>query len=91
MLESHYAPRCRVLLAESPGQAQTLTAKERAAGCLVEVLDYGDDLVAYAQDLYARLRAADRDGMNVVVAVLPAPVGLGHALRDRLTKAAAAR
>ena len=52
------------------------------------VLDHTADLVAYAQRLYADLRQADLDGVPVVVAVLPRAEGLGHAIRDRLRKAA---
>ena len=48
-----------------------------------------DDLVVFARTLYADLRAADVDGVEVIVAVLPPAAGLGHAIRDRLIKAAA--
>ena len=48
-----------------------------------------DDLVHYAHSLFARLRDADDRGVHTVIAVLPPPVGLGYAIRDRLTKAAA--
>lgn len=44
-----------------------------------------------AADLYAALHAADDLGMETVVAVLPAPTGIGHAVRDRLLRAAGAR
>ena len=37
----------------------------------------------------ADLRAADERGVTTVVAVLPPAEGLGHAIRDRLSKAAA--
>jgi tRNA threonylcarbamoyl adenosine modification protein (Sua5/YciO/YrdC/YwlC family) len=45
---------------------------------------------AYARQLYAALRRADELGLDVVVAVLPDPVGgpLAEAVRDRLTRAA---
>ena len=42
---------------------------------------------ATPSELYARLRAADDAGVDVVVAVAPPAAGLGHAIRDRLTKA----
>lgn len=84
MLESHYAPRCRVVLASTPAEAQALTAG-RPRG---EVLDE-PDLVRYAHTLYSRLRDADHRHVEVVIAVLPPARGLGHAIRDRLTKAAA--
>ena len=43
------------------------------------------------QTLAHMLRAADAGGADRIVAVMPPPHGLGHAVRDRLTKAAAAR
>lgn len=87
MLASHYAPRCSVLLAADADDAERLAAAHQGS----EILDRNDDLGAYAHDLYASLRDADRRGVRVVVAVLPPAAGLGHAIRDRLTKAAAAR
>lgn len=87
MLESHYAPRARVVLVDTAAQARD-TADEYGGSM---VLDRTDDLAAYARLLYADLRAADRSGAPVVVAVLPPAAGLGHAIRDRLYKAAAGR
>ena len=86
MLPSHYAPAARVLLAEDRGTAAELVAAHPGAA----LLDRTDDLVAYARLLYADLRHADEVGVAVVVAVLPPRTGLGHAVRDRLAKAAAA-
>lgn len=87
MLASHYAPRCAVRLVDSHDDAVALRAGTPGG----EILDLSDDLVRYARELYARLRDADERGVRVVIAVLPPPVGLGHAIRDRLTKAAAPR
>ena len=66
-----------------------MASAEVTAGRRADVLDIGADLAAAARSLYADLRAADERGLDVLVAVLPPPAGLGHALRDRLTKAAA--
>ena len=85
MLDTHYSPRARVLLADSRAAADTI-ASDKARSW---VLDYGDDLPTYARALYADLRAADARGVQVVVAVLPVAAGLGYAIRDRLVKAAA--
>ena len=85
MLASHYSPAATVLLAHSPEHAQQLGSTHAGAW----VLDRTDDLVDYARLLYADLRAADERGVLTVIAVLPAAEGLGHAIRDRLTKAAA--
>jgi L-threonylcarbamoyladenylate synthase len=87
MLESHYAPRCRVRLVDTADDALAL----RAGTIGAEVLDLTDDLVAYARQLYTRLRDADDRGVTTLIAVLPPAEGLGHAIRDRLTKAAAPR
>jgi L-threonylcarbamoyladenylate synthase len=87
MLESHYAPRCEVRLADSADDAVAL----RAGTPHSEVLDLTGDLATYARELYARLRDADARGVGTLIAVLPPAEGLGHAIRDRLTKAAAPR
>lgn len=91
MLASHYAPRCRVELVESPTAGRERVAVLRHADVNAALLDASGDLVAAARSLYARLRDADEQGVQTLVAVLPAPSGLGHAIRDRLTKAAAPR
>ena len=86
MLAAHYAPRCRVVLASSVAEASAVAASLDGR---VDVLDGTADLAAYAHSLYASLRDADDRGLDVLVAVLPPPAGLGHAIRDRLEKAAA--
>ncbi len=86
MLAAHYAPACRVLLVDTAEEAAALAAREGTRVIGVDV-----DAVTYAQHLYAWLRDADEAGAASVVAVLPPAVGLGHAVRDRLVKAAAGR
>ena len=87
MLASHYAPHCRVVLVESATAAHELASVERDA----VVIGIDVDLVTYAQRLYEWLRTADDAGRDVVIALLPPAAGLGHAIRDRLLKASAAR
>ena len=91
MLESHYAPRCQVVLADGPDQARALADASAARGRRTEVLDPRIATVDYARNLYQWLRDADERGVEVLVAVLPPAEGIGHAVRDRLTKAAAPR
>lgn len=91
MLESHYAPNSVVELVETSSDAQARAQHLRNASLRVWVLDYSDDVNAYAQNLYEFLRAADRAGCDVVVAVMPADVGIGIAIRDRLIKASSER
>jgi L-threonylcarbamoyladenylate synthase len=100
-LAAHYSPRAQVVLA-----ATVAEALERAAstpgrrGLLlphrvevpegVALLLADDDPAGYAQVLYARLREADRLGLELLVAVPPIEQGLGVAVADRLRRAAAA-
>ena len=104
MLASHYAPRATVVLVDS---ADSLAAATAAAVGRVAVIGRslapdpppGVDgsaasdaqLAHYAATLYAQLRDADEAGAAVIIAVLPPAAGLGHAIRDRLVKAAAPR
>ena len=69
---------------ELPAEAETIAGGLPGA----EILD-DDDLPHYAHTLFARLRDADDRGVATIVAVLPPPRGLGHAIRDRLIKASA--
>jgi L-threonylcarbamoyladenylate synthase len=87
MLESHYAPGCPVILVDSPAQAAA-ESRDRPGSV---VLDLTDDVAEYARTLYSSLRAADDAAASCVIAVLPPAAGLGHAIRDRLVKAAAPR
>ncbi len=87
MLASHYAPHCRVLLAGDGDEMDDLAAA--TPGSITMGLDV--DLADYAQNLYQWLRDADIGGRSAVVALLPPARGLGHAIRDRLIKAAAHR
>ncbi|RLE17237.1 MAG: threonylcarbamoyl-AMP synthase [Actinobacteria bacterium] len=87
MLTSHYAPSCVVKLVDNADDAMAL----RAGSPNSAILDLSDDLVAYARNLYGRLREADEQGLKTLIAVLPPADGLGHAIRDRLEKAAAPR
>jgi L-threonylcarbamoyladenylate synthase len=88
MLASHYAPQCTVVPADDRDTAETLADTHRERGARVAVLDRTDDVVVAARRLYADLRAADDAGIDVLVVVLPAARGLGHAIRDRVRKAA---
>ena len=90
MLESHYAPACEVVMADDRTHALRISAEQRAAGRRADVLDRTGDLVVAAHLLYDDLRAADRAGLDALVVVMPPAAGIGHALRDRISKAAAA-
>lgn len=88
MLIAHYAPSARVELCHSLSEAEGRRVAYLSNGTSADVLHY-DDLTTYALSLYDSLRSADLRGCNVVLAVLPPDIGLGIAIRDRLSKAAA--
>lgn len=91
MLASHYAPTARVTLVDTDAEADELASTLRSTGGHVVVLRADADPRHCARELFSRLRHADAESPDVIVAVLPAPEGIGRAVRDRLFKAAAAR
>jgi L-threonylcarbamoyladenylate synthase len=92
MLESHYAPRAQLRLdAEAPRGGETYLAFGSDAPPGGLTLSKSGDLIEAAANLYAHLRALDASGAQTI-AVAPIPDhGLGEAIRDRLTRAAAPR
>jgi L-threonylcarbamoyladenylate synthase len=88
MLDSHYAPRARIRLVNDINQARELASTLHSVDQKVRILDYSNDLPMYGATLYQQLRASDDDGIEIVIAVLPEPNGLGAAIADRLHKAA---
>jgi L-threonylcarbamoyladenylate synthase len=96
MLASHYAPRARLRLnATSINRGEALLAFGPVAlpGAPPDAtlnLSTRGDLVEAAANLFAYLRALDKEA--AVIAVLPIPdQGLGEAINDRLRRAAAPR
>lgn len=92
MLFSHYAPACRVHPVESRAEAELGITRLRAAEpetVNVRVLDATLDPVDFAASMYALLRECDREAIHHVWVILPADVGIGRAIRDRISKAAA--
>ena len=95
MLASHYAPSIPVRLnASEIEQGEALLAfgpvlpdhAERASATLN--LSRRGDMLEAAQNLFAHLRALDREGVRAI-AVAPVPSeGLGEAINDRLRRAA---
>jgi L-threonylcarbamoyladenylate synthase len=99
-LASHYAPRARVLLRAADDLALPPDHAHDATVGLLAMADVptptgmvrlsapgsADD---YARALYGALREADALGLSVVLAVAPGTEGIGAAVIDRLTRAAA--
>ncbi|WP_415391778.1 L-threonylcarbamoyladenylate synthase [Paracoccus sp. SJTW-4] len=88
-LLSHYAPAAPVRLGAQTARAgETLIGFGPVAGDLT--LSASGDLAEAAARLFDTLRAADRRGLPIAVAPIPAQ-GLGLAINDRLARAAAPR
>ncbi len=99
---SHYAPRARVILASpddveqhvqqwhARGQRVGLLASRRPAYLPENVtwLRLTGNIRSQAREMYQLLRQADHLGLQVLVAVMPPDLGFGHALGDRLRRAA---
>ena len=86
MLPAHYAPQCQVTLVEELSEA--IRVSESADSSTRRVIDASIDPTGFASLMYAQLRRCDADGIRELFVVLPRPVGIGLAIRDRLTKAA---
>ena len=87
MLASHYAPTVPIILTQSIKDAEQLVSNFSATKHRYKLINF-DDLTVYAARLYKELRDAE-DTCDGIVAVLPPAEGLGVAICDRLTKAAA--
>ena len=87
MLESHYAPTCRLTVVADMNEAQSLLGTQIATQ-QVRIIDGSSDPSLFATQMYSQLRQCDDDGIDQAIVVLPSPNGIGHAIRDRLLKAA---
>lgn len=99
---SHYAPRSRVIIATPEDvlpQAMAWRDHGKRVGILspfrppdmpedVTWLSFSGSLQAQAKVLYQRFHEADHLGLQVLVAVMPQDLGIGHAIRDRMQRAA---
>jgi L-threonylcarbamoyladenylate synthase len=95
MLPSHYAPSLPLRLDASdarPGEALLAFGRDAPPGFAETLwLSRSGDLAEAAGNLFAMLRELDRPAF-VGIAVTPIPEhGLGHAINDRLRRAAAPR
>ncbi|WEN15702.1 L-threonylcarbamoyladenylate synthase [Rhodanobacter sp. AS-Z3] len=101
-MDLHYAPQAMVLpvpLEQVPHELAQQMARGARVGVLsaqrgpawpgnIPWLPLGTSPAEQAQQLYQRLREADRMRLDVLIVVAPSDDGLGCALRDRLWRAA---
>jgi L-threonylcarbamoyladenylate synthase len=91
MLSSHYAPKARLRLdADGPRDGEALLAfgPAPAAGLTLNLSPRGD-LIEAAANLFSHLRALDASGARGIAVMKVPHEGLGEAINDRLTRAAA--
>ena len=89
----HYSPKAKVRLIE--GSAEEFRAKSRELGLEAmrgglrpAVLDYEDDELAAAHDLFADLREFDRQGYDIIFIRTLEQSGLGFSVMNRMLKSA---
>ena len=88
MTLKHYAPRATVELFENQEKLQTRADQLRHEGKRVGLLNTSSSIERLAQTVFAQLRDLDAQGVDTILCALPAPQGLGLAVRDRLLRAA---
>jgi L-threonylcarbamoyladenylate synthase len=86
-LENHYAPAAKVLLGDAPMPGQGFIAHSSVKtpqGVIRLAAPHNDE--EFAQILYSALRDADAQGLKEVVVIQPIGIGIGTAIRDRLSR-----
>ena len=91
-LENHYAPDAKVLLDKVPmaGQGFIAHINIETPQEVIRLASPSSD-EEFAQVLYSALRQADAQGLSEVVVVQPIGIGIGVAIRDRLSRASNGR
>lgn len=89
MLARHYAPATRLEIAESDAEADALVGIYSRAGIRVVRWKAVGTAEEVAKTLYANLHTLDESGYDRIIATLPPDSEEWHAVRDRLTRAAA--
>ena len=94
-LAAHYAPRLPVILIHDPADVEDPRSTTLVAPSGIRpdgfhaVVDAGATPAAYAERLYALLRASDMSGAARIAVLPPEQTGIGVAVLDRLRRAAA--
>jgi L-threonylcarbamoyladenylate synthase len=88
LLESHYAPKARVILNGSPkvGDGFIGVSSIKTRRGIVRLASPQNNL-EFAQILYKALRTADQKGIERVIIATPSNDGIGFAINERLSKA----
>mgnify|MGYP000927053648 CR=1 FL=1 len=89
----HYAPEAEMIIfqgePEAVAEAIDLEQRERQSlGERVCVISYDGDEKAAAHDFFARLRQADKDGYDIILAAALPEKGIGFSVMNRMLKSA---
>ena len=88
LLDSHYAPKAKVILGLSAQPGDGFIALDQIPTPIGSIrLASPDSVEEYARDLYKALRMGDQLGLGKIYVVQPGGPGLAIAIRDRLGKA----
>ena len=88
-LDSHYSPKAKVVLDAIAEPGDGLIAPDQIPTPEGVIrLASPRTIEGYARDLYAALREADKQKLDVVVVLQPGGEGLASAIRDRLKRSA---
>ena len=88
LLDSHYAPKAKVILGLSAQPGDGFVALDQIPTPIGSIrLASPVSIEEYARDLYGALRMGDQLGLNKIYVVEPEGPGLAIAIRDRLGKA----
>jgi L-threonylcarbamoyladenylate synthase len=88
-LESHYAPKAKVILEGAPEKGDgiiALASIDTPQGCVR--LSSPENLSEFARDLYLALRQGDKQNLKRIFVFIPDGDGIAFAIRERMTKAA---
>ncbi len=94
MKYKHYAPKAEMIIYSGDRDKVTAAMTEEklnrsALGQKVEIIMYDDEqLETAAHDFFARLRACDKNGVDVILAAALKEDGIGFAVMNRMFKSA---
>ncbi|MBR6584699.1 MAG: hypothetical protein IKK69_03295, partial [Firmicutes bacterium] len=94
MKYKHYAPKAEMIIYQGSREAVTLAMAEEKMkraewGQKVEVIIYDDDHPEEAaREFFAKLRACDKSGVDVILAAALKEDGIGFAVMNRMFKSA---
>jgi L-threonylcarbamoyladenylate synthase len=89
LLDSHYSPKAKIILDKTAKPKEGFIAMSDISTPIGAIrLASPKTNEEYAKVLYASLRLADQKKINTIALILPNSIGIGDAIRDRITKAA---